>query len=122
MAHHNTQVTYDPTVGLSAAGEALNLFPARVTAEPSSRVLTVADNGRVLECTATITLTVPDGLPAGFSCDVVTNGTTSIARNGTATLNGAGTTLTRLASTATNRIVTIQKLASAAEAYAVTGS
>lgn len=88
----------------------------------ASRVLNVGDNGALLVPSATITLTVPDGLPEGFSCDVAASaGTTSVARNGTATLNGAGTTLTRLFSTAANTQFQIKKSVNGAETYIVTG-
>lgn len=128
MAYHNTPVTYDPALGLCATpgvplNIALNARPnTPVVAVNSSRALTAADNGMHLECTATVTLTVPSGLPAGFRCDVIPNGTTSIATSGGALVNGAGTTLTRLAATAANAIVTIAQRASAANSYVVTGS
>lgn len=89
--------------------------------EAVSRTLQASDNGRTLECTATITLTVPVGLPANFGCQIITNGTTSVASDGTALLNGATATLTRAAATAANTVISIVAKASASNSYAVTG-
>ncbi len=86
----------------------------------SSRALTAADNGALLEATATVTLTVPIGLPAGFACVVIPSGTTSVASSGGALLNGATTTLTRAA--ASNAMFAIQSRASAVDSYVVSGS
>ena len=90
------------------------------TAVGTSRSLTDADNGRTLECTATVTLTVPIGLMTGFGCAIIPSGTTSIASSGGALLNGATTTLTRAA--ATNAIFAIVPRASASNSYVVTGT
>lgn len=86
----------------------------------TSRALTADDNGQTLECTATVTLTVPVGLEANFGCAVIPNGTTSIASSGGALLNGATSTLTRAA--ANNPLVAIVARASAVDSYVVTGS
>lgn len=85
-----------------------------------SRDLNASDNGLTLECTATVTLTVPAGLPAGFQCAVLASGTTSVASGGGTLLNGATSTLTRAA--ATNTAFAIIGRASAVDSYAVTGS
>ena len=69
--------------------------PAQAALVGTTRALTNSDNGQVLECTTTVTLTVPTGLTAGFSCIVIPSGTTSIASSGGALLNGATTTVTR---------------------------
>ena len=90
------------------------------TAVASSRALTDADNGKTLECTATVTLTVPTGLMSNFGCAIIPNGTTSIASSGGALIQGATTTLTRAA--ATNAIFAIVPRASAANSYVVTGT
>lgn len=90
--------------------------PAAVAA---SRSLSNADNGKVLECATTLTLTLPAGLEPGFACVVIPNGTTSIAVSGGASINGAATTLTRAA--ATNRMFAIQSLSSA-DSYVVSGA
>lgn len=86
----------------------------------SSRALTAADNGALLEATATVTLTVPVGLTAGFACVVIPSGTTSVASSGGALLNGATTTLTRAA--AGNAMFAIQARSSASDSYVVSGS
>jgi len=84
----------------------------------SSRPLASTDNGLVLECTATATLTVPAGLPAGFRCVVIPFGTTSVAFTGT-TGNGAATTITRAA--ASNAVFGITQRGSNANSYIVDG-
>lgn len=86
----------------------------------TSRALTSADNGRVLEATATVTLTVPAGLPAGFRCVVVPSGTTSVAFSGAATGNGAATTITRAA--AANAMFGILQRGSSANSYVIDGA
>lgn len=95
-------------------------LPTACSTEATSRALTSADNGKTLEVTATITLTVPVGLPTGFACAIIPSGTTSIASSGGALLNGATTTLTRAATG--NTLVAIVGRASAADSYVVTGS
>lgn len=89
----------------------------------ASRTINVGDNGATIVPSATLTLTVPEGLPDGFRCDVAASaGTTSVAKAGTVTLNGAGTTLTRLFSTAANTQFQIKKSVNGAETYIVTGA
>lgn len=90
------------------------------TAVASSRALTDADNGKTLECTGTVTLTVPTGLMTNFGCAIIPNGTTSVASSGGALINGATTTLTRAASA--NAVFAIVPRASAANSYVVTGA
>jgi len=92
------------------------------TVEGTSRSLTNADNGKTLECSATITLTVPAGLVSGFSCHIIPSGTTSIASGGGTLLNGATTTVTRIAATAANARFSLVPRASAADSYVVTGA
>jgi hypothetical protein len=86
----------------------------------AARTLTEADNEKVIECTGTLTITVPINLPAGFNCRVIPSGTTSIASSGGTLLNGATTTLTRTA--AANPIFDIVARFSAKNSYVVTGS
>ena len=90
-----------------------------VTQVGISTILANANNGTVIECTATITLTLPVGLMAGFSCVIIPSGTTSIASSGGTLLNGATTTLTRAA--LNNALFAIQSRGSAADSYVVTG-
>ena len=84
-----------------------------------SRNLASTDNGRTLECSTTLTLTVPATLPAGFGCAVIPSGTTSIASSGGTLLNGATTTLTRVAA-ANHMFAIVGK--NTANSYVVTGS
>ena len=104
----NTWIVRTPNVG------------ATVKTVAASRALTAADDGCVLECTATVTLTVPVSLPAEFGCGVIPSGTTSVASDGTALVNGATTTLTRAATS--NPMFGIQQRLSSANSYVVTGS
>jgi hypothetical protein len=96
MAIHNEPVRWDPTRGLTYAESPL--WPTRAVS--SGRALTADDNGCILDCTATLTLNVPAGLPQNFQCRVLTlaANTTSISFTGT-TGNGAGTTLVRAGAT-----------------------
>lgn len=64
----------------------------------AGRALTIADNGKVLDVTAALTVTIPqDALPAGFRCWFIAPSGVNLSVDplGTVTLNGAGTTLTR---------------------------
>lgn len=107
-------------VGVLAGTATVADGPGRAIAVSASRNLTNADNGQTLECTTTLTLTMPVGLVSDFACAIIPSGTTSIASDGTALLNGATTTLTRAA--ASNAMVAIQARISAANSYVVTGS
>lgn len=84
-----------------------------------NKTLTASDDGSVIEMSAAATLTVPDGLPTGFSCAVIPSGTTSIAFNNT-TGNGSGSTITR--SAASNAMFAIQQRASNPNSYVITGN
>jgi hypothetical protein len=87
----------------------------------ASRSISNIDSGLTLECTAdAVTLTIPSGLAAGFTCTVIPSGTTSIASAGGTLLNGATTTVTRADSA--NFMFRVQSRASAADSYVVTGS
>jgi hypothetical protein len=64
----------------------------------TGRALRPDDNGKVLDVTAALTLTIPqDVLPAGFKCQFIAPSGVNLSVDplGTVTLNGAGTTLTR---------------------------
>jgi len=91
-----------------------------IDTEATSRELTAGDDGTVIECTATITITVPIGLPNSFACAVIPSGTTTIASSGGALINGATSNLTRAA--VDNAMFAIQARASAANSYVVTGT
>jgi hypothetical protein len=83
-----------------------------------SRDLTADDNDETLECTASVTLTVPMNLPANFGCAVIPFGTTNIARSGSVLLNGASATLAR-AATGSNMFAIVAR--GAPNNYIVTG-
>lgn len=85
----------------------------------TAHTLTAIDDGLTFECTNTATITVPAGLPDGFSIAVIPSGTTSIAFNGT-TGNGAATTITRAA--ASNVMFAIQQRSTNANSYVITGA
>jgi hypothetical protein len=64
----------------------------------TGRALTPADNGKVLDVTAALTVTIPqDVLSPGFRCWFIAPSGVNLSVDplGTVTLNGAGTTLTR---------------------------
>ena len=74
------------------------VYPSRANLPvETSRALTALDDGRVLQCTPGITLSVPDGLPAGFAVNILipdaAGGTVTLSRTGTATINGSGSNL-----------------------------
>lgn len=85
----------------------------------ASRSLTVADNGLILECAENVNITVPVGLPQGFRCKVIPNGTNDVVRVTGVTLNGGTSTLTR--TSAANQIFEIIGRVSAVDSYVVTG-
>jgi hypothetical protein len=58
-----------------------------VTEANASRTLGAGDNGVVLECSNAITITVPTGLPVGFTVTVIQSGT------GQVTFSASGTTI-----------------------------
>lgn len=64
----------------------------------TGRALRPDDNGKVLDVTAALTVTIPqDVLPPGFRCQFIAPSGVNLSVDplGTVTLNGAGTTLTR---------------------------
>lgn len=101
---------------------AAGIRPSDSLAVASNRSLNANDWGKTLDCTAAgLTLTVPVGLPPDFWCNVIPNGTTSIASDGTALLNGATTTVARIAATAANTMFVVRNR-SVANSYVVTGA
>lgn len=101
-------------------GRSIVDLSSSTTLVAASRGLTAEDDGKVLECAADgIVLTVPTGLPAGFRCDVIPDGTTEVAPAEGVTLNGGTAALDRDAED--NPLVTIVARASAADSYVVTG-
>jgi hypothetical protein len=59
-------------------------FTANVIEVPSSRDLTSADNGKILQSTSAsaITIVIPTGLPTGFNCTIVQWGAGQITFSG----------------------------------------
>lgn len=103
----------------TASGWVSNTPGNITTTVGTSRSLVAADNGNTLECTATVSLTVPAGLDRGFSVAVIPFGTTSIVSSGGALLDGVTATQTRTKTS--NKMFAIVGLASAADSYTVTG-
>lgn len=64
-----------PGTDRNGAGNVL-FFPNRYPL--SSRELRLSDNGRTLDCSLPITLTVPAGLPVGFYCFIAQTATGAI--------------------------------------------
>lgn len=103
-------------IGVAAPGGAVQGASVSVA---TSRALTAADDGCVIECTAGgLTITVPAGLPTNFGCVVVPNGTTTVASSGGALINGATTSLTRTAASNPTFAIVAR---TAANSYVVTG-
>lgn len=66
--------------GGNSATSTISGFAANINARTVSYTLVAADNGKILNFTNTsaVTVTIPSGLPAGFNCTVVQNGTGQI--------------------------------------------
>ena len=80
----NTSLTGNLTGGHVATSK-ISGFVSNVSAEASSRTLATADNGMVLRCTASLTLTLPAAgtLPEGFNCMVLQASTGQVTFGGT---------------------------------------
>jgi hypothetical protein len=79
----NTSVTGNLTGG-NAATSKLSGFVSNISTEGTSRTIAVGDNGMILKCTTSITLTLPaTGIPEGFNCMVLQNGTGQVTFSGT---------------------------------------
>ena len=63
----------------------LSGFTANITSVAANYSLTSADNGKVIQSTSAgaITITIPNGLPAGFNCTIVQMGAGQITFAGT---------------------------------------
>ena len=110
--HIDLPDTADPSVevltGTRGEGGALTLstpvadavkaaaMPTIVTVS-TSRALTAADNGKVLRCSAAVTLEYPEGLGAEFAClaESPASGDVTIDPTGSCTANAGSTSLTR---------------------------
>jgi len=70
--------------GGNVATSKLSGFVSNISTEGTSRTIAVGDNGMILKCTAAITLTLPaTGIPEGFNCMVLQNGTGQVSFSGT---------------------------------------
>ena len=70
--------------GGNAATSKLSGFVSNISTEGTSRTIAVGDNGMILKCTTAITLTLPaTGIPEGFNCMVLQNGTGQVTFSGT---------------------------------------
>lgn len=93
---------------------------ALVVLVQTSRELTDDDNGRILECATSLTLTVPLDLALHFACAVIPAGTTTVQRVAGVLLNGGTAAITRAA--AANAMFAIQMRRSVLDSYIVTGT
>lgn len=59
---------------------------ATITALTANTTLTSAYNGRIVECTNSITITLPNSMPTGFQVTIVNMGTGSVTINASTTL------------------------------------
>lgn len=97
MEHHNQiRAVYDDAgvyLGLSGKDGALISTSQQITVT-ASRQLADTDDGKILNCTSAsaVTLTIPAGLRAGFTCGVVQSGAGQI------TFSASGTTLNNVSS------------------------
>ena len=71
--------------GGNASTSTISGFAANVTSTSANYPLTAADNGKILQSTASsaITVTIPTGLPTGFNCTVVQMGAGQLTFSGT---------------------------------------
>lgn len=57
-----------------------------ISSKSTNYTLTQADNGQIVEVSATATITLPNGLSTGFNCEIVNTGTGVITLSATTTL------------------------------------
>ena len=71
--------------GGNASTSTISGFAANVATITGAYSITAADNGKILQSTASsaITVTIPSGLPTGFNCTVVQMGAGQITFSGT---------------------------------------
>lgn len=100
-----------PAVGNLLAWDGTNWIPqgGRVISKTAAYTLAETDNGNIIECNGTFTITLPAGLSDGFQVALVNTGT------GTITLAGDGT------STVNAKALTLSNQWGAATAYRKTG-
>lgn len=63
------------------------------SSQSGNYTLTSADSGRIIRVTATATITLPNGLDAGFQCIIVNYGSGTVTLAATTTLNSVGNEL-----------------------------
>ncbi len=80
----NVSTTGNLTGG-NASTSTISGFAANVVTITGAYSITAADNGKILQSTASsaITVTIPSGLPTGFNCTVVQMGAGQITFSGT---------------------------------------
>lgn len=80
----NVSTTGNLTGG-NASTSTISGFAANVATITGAYSITAADNGKILQSTASsaITVTIPSGLPTGFNCTVVQMGAGQITFSGT---------------------------------------
>ena len=80
----NTSLTGNLTGG-NAVTSKISGFVSNVSTESAGRTVALADNGMVLRCTASLTLTLPAAgtLPEGFNCMVLQASTGQVTFGGT---------------------------------------
>ena len=86
----------------------------------TSRALADTDNGKTLECTGVVTLSIPVGLSAGFTCNVIPYGVTTVDPDTGVNINGLVDTITRVDQI--DAMFTITARSYYANSYVVTGA
>lgn len=78
------------TAATLASTDFSSAFFSIVSETTTARTLSDSDNGKVIVCSnsATVTVTIPTGLTAGFSCTIVQSGTGTAQIEGGATIYG----------------------------------
>jgi|DEB0MinimDraft_10_1074344.scaffolds.fasta_scaffold10523_4 hypothetical protein len=78
------------TAATSASTDFSSAFFSIVSESTTARTLSDSDNGKVIVCSnsATVTVTIPTGLTAGFNCTIVQSGTGTVQIEGGATIYG----------------------------------
>jgi len=88
----NSDISGLGTAATSASTDFSPAFFTTVAESTTARTLSDSDNGKVIVCSnsATVTVTIPTGLTAGFSCTIVQSGTGTVQVEGGATIYGLG--------------------------------
>ena len=88
----NSDISGLGTAATSASTDFSPAFFTTVAESTTARTLSDSDNGKVIVCSnsATVIVTIPTGLTAGFSCTIVQSGTGTVQVEGGATIYGLG--------------------------------